>query len=261
MGDSGEGTIVRARTSMKLLCEGPVNVYLLCAVVSKQTRRLARLLPEERVAELITIALRNCADHKLDIRMDGNVPQVIREEAARMFPSSGSRNPSLDSSDGQSDGSQHRDASSGFGGREVRERQTDGTVDFREAETDIHGSVGRAVDSPDPHRDLLGFQREQSMKNSSGTDRLRDNQLRAFAENLCTQAIRHGEHQNYDVAYALYGRALEAAQRIASPEHGQNGSALVARIQKDRQAVYELLCRTHGGSEKALLEKSQKVGQ
>src|SRR5579883_1476974 len=52
MGDSGEGSIVRARTSMKLLCEGPVNVYLLCSVVSKQTRRLGRLLPEERVEEL-----------------------------------------------------------------------------------------------------------------------------------------------------------------------------------------------------------------
>src|SRR5579883_968502 len=310
MGDSGEGSIVRARTSMKLLCEGPVNVYLLCSVVSKQTRRLGRLLPEERVAELITIALRNCADHKLDIRMDGNVPQVIREEAARMFPSSGSRNPTLDSSDGQSDGSQERDASSSFGAQEARGRQTDGAVDFCEAATDLHGSVGSVVSSPDPHRDLLGIQREQSMKNSNGADRMRDGQLRAFrsatdlhgsvgsvvsspdphrdllgiqreqsmknsngadrmrdgqlrafAENLCTLAIRHGEHQNYDVAYALYGRALEAAQRIASPDHDQNGSTLIARIRKDRQAVYDLLCRAHGGQEKALLEKSQKVGQ
>ncbi len=252
---------MRARTSMKLLCEGPVNVYLLCSVVSKQTRRLGRLLPEERVAELITIALRNCADHKLDIRMDGNVPQVIREEAARMFPSSGSRNPTLDSSDGQSDGSQERDASSSFGAQEARGRQTDGAVDFCEAATDLHGSVGSVVSSPDPHRDLLGIQREQSMKNSNGADRMRDGQLRAFAENLCTLAIRHGEHQNYDVAYALYGRALEAAQRIASPDHDQNGSTLIARIRKDRQAVYDLLCRAHGGQEKALLEKSQKVGQ
>src|SRR5579883_2606790 len=157
--------------------------------VATQTRRLGRLLPEERVAELITIALRNCADHKLDIRMDGNAPQVIREEAARMFPSSGSRNPTLDSSDGQSDGSQERDASSSFGAQEARGRQTDGAVDFCEAATDLHGSVGSVVSSPDPHRDLLGIQREQSMKNSNGADRMRDGQLRAFAENLCTLAI------------------------------------------------------------------------
>ena len=71
---------------MKLLCEVPVNSYLLCAVVSKHTRRLGRLMPEERIAELITIALRNCADHEFEIQVDANTPDVIREEAARMFP-------------------------------------------------------------------------------------------------------------------------------------------------------------------------------
>ena len=77
---------MRARASTRLLCEGQVNLYLLCAVVSKQTRRLERLMPEERIAELITIALRNCADHEFEIQVDGNTPDVIHEAAARMFP-------------------------------------------------------------------------------------------------------------------------------------------------------------------------------
>ena len=85
-GIARRGRVLRARTNTKLLCEGPVNLYLLCAVVSKQTRRLERLMPEERIAELITIALRNCADHEFEIQVDGNTPDVIREAAARMFP-------------------------------------------------------------------------------------------------------------------------------------------------------------------------------
>jgi hypothetical protein len=68
-----------------MLCEGPVNPYLLCAVVSKQTRRLGRLKPQERIAELITMAMKTCAGHECEIQMDGNVPEMIREEAARMF--------------------------------------------------------------------------------------------------------------------------------------------------------------------------------
>jgi len=43
-------------------------------------------MPEERIAELITIALRNCTDHEFEIQVDGNTPDVIREAAARMFP-------------------------------------------------------------------------------------------------------------------------------------------------------------------------------
>lgn len=81
-----EERVLRARTSMKLLCEGPVNLYLLCAVVSKQTRRLEKLMPDERIAELITIALRNCEDHVFEIRLDANTPEAIQAEANRMFP-------------------------------------------------------------------------------------------------------------------------------------------------------------------------------
>lgn len=94
---------MRARTSMKLLCEGPVNLYLLCTVVSKKTRRLGRLMPEERIAELITIALRNCADHEFEIQWVGRVPELIREEAARMFPPVSLPNPVPGSSSERSD--------------------------------------------------------------------------------------------------------------------------------------------------------------
>lgn len=94
---------MRARTSMKLLCEAPVNLYLLCAVVSKQTRRLGRLLPEERIAELITMALRNYADHEFEIQLANNTPEMIREQVAQMFPPNRGPGTAAGSSPDQSD--------------------------------------------------------------------------------------------------------------------------------------------------------------
>jgi predicted metal-dependent hydrolase len=99
------------------------------------------------------------------------------------------------------------------------------------------------------------------MSNSRGPDAIHVRQLRAFAENLYTLGNRHHENENYVVAHALYGRALEAAQRIDDPEHNENGTALVTRIQKDRQAVYEFLRHGDGSPEKARLEKAKKVGR
>jgi hypothetical protein len=239
---------LRARTNTKLLCEGPVNLYLLCAVVSKQTRRLERLMPEERIAELITIALRNCADHEFEIQVDGNTPEVIREAAARMFPPAGIANAT--------------NAVSAIGGQQATEgRQIHGESPLYKVSTGIHVSGGNGVDSPDPCRNLHHRQGKYSMSNSKGIDTTHLRQLRAFAENLCLQANRHCENRNYVVAHALYGRALETAQRIDNPEHEENGNALVTRIQKDRQAVYELLRRAYGSPEKALLEKAQKIGR
>jgi hypothetical protein len=99
------------------------------------------------------------------------------------------------------------------------------------------------------------------MSISNGIDGIHLRQLRAFAENLCLQAHRHRENQNYVVAHALYGRALETAERIDNLEHNENGRALVARIQKDRQAVYELLHRGGESPEESVVEKARKVGQ
>lgn len=236
---------MRARTSMKLL--RPVNLFLLCTVVSKQTRRLGRLMPEERTAELITIALRNCADHEFEIQVDGNTPDVIREAAARMFPPARIAKAT-------------NAVSAGRGQQATEGRQMHGESSYKVA-TGAHVSGGNGVDSPGPCRNLHDRQGECSMSNSKGIDTIHLRQLRAFAENLCLQANRHCENRNYVVAHALYGRALEAAQRIDTPEHKENGNALVTRIQKDRQAVYELLRRAYGSPEKALLEKAQKIGR
>jgi len=58
-----------------------------------------------------------------------------------------------------------------------------------------------------------------------------------------------------------YGRALEAARKVDLPEHKQNGSALVARIQEDQQVVFEKLRSSDCSSEGDLFEKGQKGGQ
>lgn len=252
---------MRARTSMQLLCEGPVNLYLLCAVVSKQARRLGRLMPEERIAELITIALRNCADHEFAIQVGGNVPELIREEAARMFPPGRIPKASPGSRTDRLEGRQTGNAVSGINGQQGTEDQAQGDSHLQKPATGVHVSVGNSVDSRDSCRNLFDRQRNYSMSNSKGLDTIHLRQLRAFAENLYLQANRHREHQNYVVAHALYGRALEAAQRIDNPEHNENGNALVTRIQEDRQAVDELLRRGYGGAEKVPLGKAQKVGQ
>lgn len=75
---------MRAQSRMKLWREGSVNCFLLCTVVAKQTRHLGRLMPQKRTAELITMALTNCADHELEFHVDAAAPEVVREEAARM---------------------------------------------------------------------------------------------------------------------------------------------------------------------------------
>lgn len=98
------------------------------------------------------------------------------------------------------------------------------------------------------------------MSNAKGIDTIGLRQLGALTENLCLQANQQRERQHYTVAHALYDRALEVAQKMNQSESNQNGTNLVARIQKDRQAVYELLCRERGSLEKALLATAHKVG-
>jgi hypothetical protein len=101
--------------------------------------------------------------------------------------------------------------------------------------------------------------RKHSMSNSNGVDPMQLRQLRAMAENLCTQANHHSENQNYLVAYGLYGRALSVAQKIPRSEHDEN--VLVARIRTDQQAVFEMLRSEESGLKKTPLEKAQKVGR
>ena len=94
---------------------------------------------------------------------------------------------------------------------------------------------------------------------TDGKDSIRLRQLRAIAENLCTQANRHRDNNNYLVAHALYGRALSVALEIRTPEHDRD--SLVTRIRTDQQAVFEMLRSGESGPEKLPLEKAQKVGR
>lgn len=97
------------------------------------------------------------------------------------------------------------------------------------------------------------------MSNSNGLEPMQLRQLRAMAENLCTQANHHRENQNYLVAYGLYGQAVSIAQKIPTSE--RYGNALVTRIQTDQQAVFEMLRSAESSLKTTSLEKAQKVGR
>ena len=251
---------MRAQTCRKLLCGGPTNRYLLCTVLSKQTRRLGRLIPEMQISELIGVALRNCTGHEIKIEMDGNVPDVIRRDAMRMFPPTKLSEACLAFSSGPSDRSQ---TENGILNIEQQERGEDRTTDresqLYEREADTPASMGSSVDSLDTHCDPPSFQRNQSMSKAIGTDRTRQLQLRALAENLHLLATHHRDNGNYIVAHALYGHALETAQAVDTPEYKVDGKVLTAKIQKDRQAVLEMLLSGESGSERSPLENAQKV--
>ena len=63
---------MQGQSRIKLLRQAPVNCFLLCTILAKQTRRLERLMPDRRIPELITIALKNCADYELALDVDAN---------------------------------------------------------------------------------------------------------------------------------------------------------------------------------------------
>ncbi len=137
-------------------------------------------------------------------------------------------------------------------------RQTNHPSILSYSAIDTHLSVGSRIDSIDSGRNLPSVQRKHSMS-TNGMDSIRLRQLRAIAENLCTQANRHRDNNNYLVAYALYGRALCVVQEIRTPEH--DTESLVTRIRKDQQAVFEMLRSGESGLDKPPLEKVQKVGR
>ena len=116
-------------------------------------------------------------------------------------------------------------------------------------------------------RDQIGQleeQRERSSKTGpatarpTGSDGLQGKQWLVFATNLYLLASRHRDNHDYMVAHALYGRALEAAQNVATSE---GGLLLVARILNDRQAVCAILRRGQEGANKTESEELQAVGR
>jgi len=249
---------MQAQSRMKLWREGQVNSFLLCTILSKQTRRLERLMPDRRIPELITIALKNCADYELALDVDTGAPEVVRKEAMQIGRVT--RRPAVTSGAELWQGSQVADAVPVSAGQVMTEGEpADKTSLFGEGAIGAHLSVGNRADSLESRRNLHSVQRKHSMSKSNGVDPIQLRQLRAMAENLCTQANHHRENQNYLVAYGLYGRALSVAQEIPTSEHDEN--ALVARIRTDQQAVFEMLRSAENGLKKTPLEKAQKVGR
>jgi len=249
---------MQGQSRMKLWREAPVNCFLLCTILAKQTRRLERLMPDRRIPELITIALKNCADYELALDVDAGTPEIVRKEAMQIGRVM--RRPAVASSREPGEGSQLADAVSVSAQQATREGEpADKTSRRGEGAIDIHLPAGSPVDSLVFRRNLYSFQRKYSMRKSNGVDPILLRQLRAMAENLCTQANHHRENHNYLVAYGLYGRALSIAQGIPTSEHDEN--ALVARIRTDQQAVFEMLGCEESGRKTTPLEKAQKVGQ
>ncbi len=251
---------MQAQSRMKLWREGQVNSFLLCTVLSKQTRRLERLMPDRRIPELIMLAFKNCVDYELALEVGAGVPEVLREEAMQIGRLTRRPEPAVASRPWPWDRSQIAHAVSASGGQGPTEGEpADAASLFGEGAIGARRSVGSRVDSPDFHRNLHSVQRKHSMSNSNGVDPIHLRQLRAMAENLCTLANRHRVNHNYVVAYALYGRALSVAQEIHTPE--DDGNSLVTRIRKDQQAVFEMLRSGDSGLEKPPMEKAQKAGR
>jgi len=243
----------------KSLITVPVNSFLLCTVLAKQTRRLGRLLPDRRIADLIAIALKNWADYELALELAPGIPEVVRTEAMQIGRLTRRPEPTVAPGQGRTEGSQcaDLDAATTQGTGEVRPAGE--TPHLVESTGGAHISVGSSLDSFDSRRDLSSVQRKHSMSNPNGIDPTRLRQFRAIAENLCTLANRHRKNHNYVVAHALYGRALSVAQEIRTPE--DDGNRFAARIRADQQAVFEVLRSGESTQENPPLEKAKEAGQ
>ena len=99
---------------------------------------------------------------------------------------------------------------------------------------------------------------ERTTASSNGLEELHRKQWLVLATNLYLLASRHRDHHDYLVAHALYGRALEAAQKVVASE---NDRLLVARIRKDQQAVSGILRRGEDGAKRTESEEPQVVGR
>lgn len=107
-------------------------------------------------------------------------------------------------------------------------------------------------------------QRERASKAEPATaspnelDGLHRKQWVVFANNLYLLASRRRDNHDYVVAHALYGRALEAAEKVAPSEAGL---LLVARILNDQQAVSAILRQGQEGANRTESEEPQVAGQ
>jgi len=216
------------------------------------------MMPDRQTPELITIALKNCAQHELELDVDAGAPEVVRQEAMQIGRLTRHPEPVASSRD-MSERSQIGEAVLARVGQDMAEGgAADQPSILSYSAIDTHLSVGSRINSLDSDRNLPSVQRKHSMS-TDGMDPIRLRQLRAIAENLCTQANRHRDNNNYLVAHALYGRALSVALEIRTPEH--DADSLITRIRTDQQAVFEMLRSGENCLEKSPLEKAQKVGR
>src|SRR5258708_680706 len=174
---------MQSQSRLKLGREEPVNCFLLCTILAKQTRRLERLMPDRRIPELITIALKNCAEYELALDVDAGVPEVVRKEAMQIGRVM--RRPADASGPEPWRGSQFADAVPVRAGQVTAEGEpAEKTSLFGERAIGAHLSAGNRADSLESRCNLHRVQRKQSMSNSNGVDPIQLRQLRAMAENL-----------------------------------------------------------------------------
>ncbi len=122
----------------------------------------------------------------------------------------------------------------------------------------------RCATQPELEEALTGWLRKQislfeqqreaapEVHSSRIEDPLRRQQWLALAGNLYLLGNLHCEIHDYVVAYALYSRALAAAEKVAILE--DNGHWLVERIRKNQQAVSEIL---NGGESRVEVEQAE----
>jgi len=127
-------------------------------------------------------------------------------------------------------------------------------LELLKLEEALAGWLREQISRIEEHREA-----EHSRNNSNGLERLRQQQWLALAENLCSLANLHRERHNYLVAYALYGRALAAAERVVAL--GDDGRSLIERIRTNQQAVSETLQVGDTSVERAPSEELQITGR
>ena len=140
---------MEAHSRMRLGREAPVNSFLLCTVLAKQTRRLGRLMPDRGIPELITIAMKNCADYELVLELGPGVPVVVRDKAMQIGRITRRAEPSVASGPGHSEGSWFRDAVSAAA-QAAGDREPTGEASLPgESSMGAHLFVGGSVDASD----------------------------------------------------------------------------------------------------------------
>ena len=130
----------------------------------------------------------------------------------------------------------------------------DTQLELLKLEEALAGWLRKQISRIEEHREA-----EHSRNNSNELERLRQQQWLAVAENLCSLANLHRERHNYLVAYALYGRALAAAEKIVAL--GDDGRSLIERIRTNQQAVSETLQVGDTSAEQSPSEELQIAGR